>query len=46
MDFLELSTTRYSVRDYDDRPIEDEVLNKILQAARLAPTAKNKRVRP
>ena len=41
MDFLELSTTRYSVRDYDDRPIEDEVLNKILQAGRLAPTAKN-----
>lgn len=41
MDFLELSKTRYSVRDYDDRPIEEEVLSKILQAGRLAPTAKN-----
>ncbi len=41
MDFLKLSKDRYSVRDYDDRAIEDEVLTKILEAGRLAPTAKN-----
>lgn len=41
MDFLELATRRYSVRDFSDRPIEDEKLSKILEAAKVAPTAVN-----
>jgi nitroreductase len=41
MDFMELATARYSVRDYDPRPIEEEKLAKILEAGRIAPTAKN-----
>ena len=32
---------RYSVRKYKDKPIEEEKLNTILEAARLAPSAKN-----
>jgi nitroreductase len=32
---------RFSVRNYADRPIEDEKLNFILEAARLAPSASN-----
>ncbi len=31
-------TTRKSVRNYSDRPIEDSVLNKILEAGRFAPS--------
>lgn len=41
MDFLELATQRYSVRDFSDRPVEDEKLSKILEAAKVAPTAVN-----
>lgn len=41
MDFWELAQTRYSVRNYSDRPVEDEKLQKILEAGRLAPTAVN-----
>lgn len=41
MDFLELSKLRYSVRQFDARPIEEEKLEKILEAGRLAPTATN-----
>lgn len=41
MDFLELSKTRYSVRKFSDKQVEDEKLQKILEAGRLAPTAKN-----
>lgn len=32
---------RFSVRSYEDRPIEDEKLSMILEAARLAPSASN-----
>lgn len=42
MEFLELCKERYSVRHFDDRPVEDEVLNKVLEAGRIAPTAANK----
>jgi nitroreductase len=41
---MELSETikkRYSCRVYQDRPVETEKLDKILDAARLAPSAKN-----
>ena len=31
-------TSRKSVRNYSDRPIEDSVLNKILEAGRFAPS--------
>ena len=42
MDFFELIQTRYSVRAYKPDPIEDEKLQLILEAARLAPTAANR----
>jgi nitroreductase len=42
MDFLELAEKRYSVRAYQEKPVEEEKLNKILEAARLAPTAANR----
>lgn len=41
MDFLELSKMRYSVRKFSNAPVEKEKLLKILEAGRLAPTAKN-----
>lgn len=42
MNFLELAAERYSVRKFSDRPVEEEKLNLILEAVRLAPTAVNK----
>jgi nitroreductase len=42
MDFLELVKTRYSVRKYKSDPVPEALLQKILQAARLAPTAANR----
>lgn len=41
MTFAQLCEQRYSVRKYDSRPIEPEKLEMILNAGRLAPTAKN-----
>ena len=41
MSFSELVKQRYSVRNYDSRPIEPEKMNLILEAGRLAPTACN-----
>ena len=41
MEFLELAKARYSVRRFDSKKVEDEKLEKILQAGQLAPTAKN-----
>ena len=41
MSFLELAKARYSVRSFQDRPIEEEHLNLILEAGRVAPTACN-----
>ena len=41
MDFLKLATERYSVRQFADKPIEKEVLDKILEAGRIAPTGCN-----
>jgi len=41
MDFLELAKKRYSVRAYKSKPVEEEKLNQILEAARLAPTGSN-----
>jgi nitroreductase len=42
MDFERLVQTRYSTRAYQDRPVEDEKMHLVLEAARLAPTAANK----
>ena len=42
MKFLELAEKRYSVRAYKPDPVEDEVLQQVLEAARLAPTAANR----
>ena len=41
MHFQELAQNRYSVRSFQDKPIEEEKLNLILEAGRLAPTACN-----
>ncbi len=41
MDFFEVINKRYSVRAYLPDPVEDEKLQKILEAGRLAPTAHN-----
>ncbi len=41
MDFLELAKERYSERFFDSRPIEQEKLDRILEAGRLVPTACN-----
>jgi nitroreductase len=42
MDVLEAIKKRRSVRNYLDRPIEEEKLNDILEAGRLAPSAGNR----
>ena len=41
MEFIELAKKRYSVRNYSNKKVEPEKLNKILQAAHVAPTAAN-----
>lgn len=41
MDFLELAKERYSCRYFSDKEIEQEKIDKILEAARLAPTGRN-----
>ena len=41
MDFLKLVQDRYSCRKLTDKPIEPEKIERILQAAIAAPTAKN-----
>lgn len=42
MDLFEVIEARYSVRAYKPDPVEEEKLQKILNAARLAPTAANR----
>ena len=41
MNFNELTRARYSLRKFDPRPIEEEKLHLLLQAAQSAPTAHN-----
>ena len=41
MEVYEAIRQRYSVRGYLDKDIEDDKLNRILEAARLAPSARN-----
>ncbi len=42
MDVLDAIKTRKSIRKFLDKPVEEEKLKKILEAARLAPSAKNR----
>ncbi|MGB9723932.1 MAG: nitroreductase family protein [Chloroflexia bacterium] len=42
MDLFEVISGRYSVRAYRSDPVEEEKLLRILEAARLAPTAANR----
>lgn len=41
MDFLNIAKSRYSVRSYTNKKVEKEKLDKILEAAHIAPTAAN-----
>lgn len=41
MDFYELAKKRYSVRSFSEKQVEPEKLEKILEAGRATPTAKN-----
>ncbi len=41
MDFMELAKNRYSERFFDPRPVEQEKLDRILEAGRIVPTACN-----
>ena len=42
MNFIDLSKKRYSVRKFIDKPVDEESLNKVLEAGRLSPTAVNR----
>jgi len=42
MEFYEVVRKRSSIRKYKDRPVEEEKLRRILEAARLAPSAANR----
>lgn len=41
MDFLELVNRRFSVRDYLDKAVDDGLLDRVLEAGRIAPSACN-----
>ena len=41
MDFLKLAAERYSVRNFENKHLEQEVIDKILKAGHLAPTGCN-----
>ena len=42
MDTMETIRERRSIRQYEDRPVEDEKLQQVMEAARLAPSAGNR----
>ena len=42
MELYEAMEKRHSVRDYEDRPVEKDKLERVLNAARIAPSASNK----
>ena len=41
MDFITLAAERYSVRKFSDKPVEKEIIDKILKAGHIAPTGCN-----
>ena len=42
MDFVELAKKRYSVRSFADIPVEQEKIDRVLEAGNIAPTAMNR----
>lgn len=42
MDFLTLAKNRFSTRSFSDKKVEREKVEKLLEVAKIAPTAKNK----
>jgi len=42
MNFLDLAKKRFSVRCYEAKPVPEEVLEKVLEAGHLAPSAANR----
>lgn len=44
MDFIELVKNRYSCKNFSEKEVEEEKLDIILEAGRLAPTAKNNQI--
>ena len=42
MELYEAIAKRYSVRSYEDKPVEDDKLLRVLEAGRAAPTARNR----
>ena len=42
MEYFDLIRNRYSVRAYRPNPVEDDKLQQVLEAARIAPTAANR----
>lgn len=45
MDVREAIRTRRSIRSYADKPVEEDKLDRVLEAARLAPSASNRQER-
>ena len=45
MEVMEAIETRKSIRGYEDKPVPEEKLNKVLEAARLSPSAGNRQYR-
>lgn len=43
MDFIELIEKRHSIRSYNGTEVSDEIIEKIIKAAKLAPTSRNKK---
>jgi nitroreductase len=41
MDFMDISKMRVTVRQFDKKPVEQEQIEKILEAGRWSPTAVN-----
>ena len=41
MEFNDVVRNKYSCKKYSDKKLEDEKINAILEAGRVAPTAKN-----
>jgi nitroreductase len=44
MDVYEAIQSRFSVRSYEDEPVEEDKLQRVLEAARSAPTARNRQM--
>lgn len=40
-EFMKLATERYSVRSFESRPVEKDIVERIIEAGRVAPTACN-----